>query len=77
MMYHAWKRPGRKPSTVSSLLVVSRLGDRVEVRLTAKGDVDQTVSRADASLDPDRERREDYGDEAEEDVAAAHFGLML
>jgi len=48
-----------------------------EVRRTAKRNVDQTVSRADASLHPDRKRREDDGDKAEENVAAAHVGLVV
>ena len=39
---------------------------------TAEGNVDQTVGAADASLDPDGDGREEDGDEAEEDVAAAH-----
>ena len=47
------------------------------MRLTAECDVDQTVSRADASLYPDCKRWEDDGDKAEEYVAAAHIGLML
>jgi len=48
-----------------------------EVWLTAKRNVDQTVSRADASLYPNRKRREDDGHKAEEDVATAHYGLVV
>lgn len=41
---------------------------------TAEEDVDQTVSRTYASLDPHGEWREEKGDERKEDVAAAHDG---
>lgn len=39
---------------------------------TAEKDIDQTVSAAKATLDPDCERREQDRDEAQEDVASAH-----
>lgn len=48
-----------------------------EVWLTAKRNVDQTVSRADASLYPNRKRREEDGHKAEEDVTTAHVGLKV
>ena len=77
-MYHAWKRPGRKPSTVSRLSGVCDLDFcAARYELTAKRNVDQTVSRADASLHPYCERWEDDGDKAEKDIAAAHVGLVL
>ena len=42
------------------------------MRLTAQGDVNQTVDGADASLHPHGEWREEDGEDTEEDVAAAH-----
>jgi hypothetical protein len=48
-----------------------------EWSLTAEGDVDQTVCRADAPLHPDGDGWEEDGDEAEEDVAAAHGGCAV
>lgn len=79
MMYHAWKRPGRKPSTVSRLLAMchSLRCRTARYGLTAKRNVDQAVNRADASLHPYCKRREDDGDKAEKDIAAAHAGLVL
>lgn len=72
MMYQAWKRPGRKPSTAHAVSLPPGVIYRRLVGHTAKRNVDQTVCRADSSLDPDSQRREEDGDEAEEDVAAAH-----
>lgn len=46
-----------------------------EVGKTAERDVDQAVGGADAALHPDRDRWEEDGDDAEEDVAAAHVGV--
>lgn len=48
-----------------------------EWSLTAEGDVDQTVRRADAPLHPHGDGWEENGDEAEEDVAAAHGGRAV
>ena len=77
-MYHAWKRPGRKPSTVGHVSLASLRGSvRFRIWLTAERDVYETVSRANASLYPIRKRREEDGDKAEEDVAAAHFELIV
>lgn len=52
-----------------SCVTVITLG--VGVR-TAKCNVDQTVCAANAPLDPYSERREENGDDAEEDVGSAH-----
>jgi len=40
-------------------------------------DVDEGVNGADAALDPDGQRREEDGEEAEEDVCVAHAGRVL
>ena len=40
--------------------------------LTAKGNVDYAVGAANAALDPDCERREDEGDDVQEDIGATH-----
>lgn len=45
-------------------------------RRTAQSDVDKTVSAADAALYPNRKRREEDGDDAEEDIAAAHLDFV-
>lgn len=42
--------------------------------LTAEGDVDERVGGTDAPLDPHGDGGKEDGDEAEEDVAAAHGG---
>ena len=39
---------------------------------TAESDVDERVGAADAALHPDSDGREENGDDAEENVAAAH-----
>ena len=41
-------------------------------RHTAKQNVDEAVSAADASLDPDRDGWEDDGEDAKADVASTH-----
>jgi len=40
---------------------------------TAECDVDETISRADTTLDPYSERREDNGDNSKEAVGGTHF----
>ena len=74
MMYHAWRRPGRKPRPDESISI-QRLASRKEGKRTAKRNVDDAVGAADALLYPDRERRENDGNEAEAEVTSTHDGL--
>ena len=53
---------------------VEEAGDVAE---GAKEDVDEAVGGADAGFDPDGYGGEEDGEEAEEDVAAAHFFVFL